>query len=312
MDLASSDALDTPGVVQSGIESDSSSQPSVQDSPSVKRDDVSSESVAEREEVSPFTSRVSFGQRLFGFFKVLAFIYMMALSSAYLYEMYQEHSSLEDSSSEVVQYATQEQVLKLDMAIADVSAGIESLRLDDRLGELKSSIDTDLLAVRDSIAGQGSELQRVDRVVVSLMGSLAALDEKVQGLDYVSPSDLAKLRKSLLVLSERLGVVESDVNTKLSVGAERDAEDGALSEGATEKAVKPLKVDERNVLSGLMVEQFVNYAGRNLMVMGDGVSGSIHVAAGDRLGRYRVVEIASGRAKVLDMMTNDFVYLVVK
>ncbi|EGQ9284442.1 hypothetical protein F7U66_01045 [Vibrio parahaemolyticus] len=225
-------------------------------------------------------------------------LYSVSVSSFALYQIYE---SQEDSvsSSQIAGMASLEDVNRLSMDVRILGDDLADLNIAERLDGLELQAGdalTRLSTVESLSAGLDGVLAKQRELKARLLESEVAVDS----LDFVTPEELARVTKKIFMIESR---VDDFVETAQVVSIE--TVDDAVQDHVKEPVVAAPTYEVRHRIGPLEVERFVQYTERFLLIMGDGVSGTVQLAEGNRIGRYVVEDVGADFALLLDTVLDE-------
>ncbi|MGR5347479.1 hypothetical protein [Vibrio mediterranei] len=234
-----------------------------------------------------------------GFLKTAAMsvfaLYFLAGSTVGFVAWYESYLE-EQSRAEIVEYAKSDDVTKVEMDMRLLQDELSNLGIENRLMQLQEQVDQ----LNTSISSVTTELDKfktVDTQIASLNSSLGKLTSQVNNLDYARPVEIRRVSNKAFELQSAIEKINKELQSiKSPPSSER------VSEEVT--ANKPVKKQYKQIhqIGPLKLEKIIKHADRYLMVMGDGISGSVQISEGNRIGRYMVQEVKEDVAFVKDMV----------
>ncbi|MGR5448555.1 hypothetical protein ACP3V3_01980 [Vibrio sp. PNB22_3_1] len=251
-------------------------------------------------------SRSSVASRALAVGQVVLLSVSMIMSSYAIYTMNESRSDYV-LAEQLTSYAQVSDLNEIGMDVAVLSGSMQELAISARLESLESAsvdFERDLNFLRDGLGDLSESSARMNDVTQSVNDIRAALS----GVDFVSRVDLqdvndriSGVQVGVLKLSDRMQELELEQSVKPVPSVVEDDVESVATDAVIRSSVQK---DVRYSIGALRVEDFIRYADRHLIVLGDGVSGTVQLVAGNRLGRYVIDRVDEDSARVLDTLSS--------
>ncbi|WP_199438359.1 hypothetical protein [Vibrio owensii] len=231
-------------------------------------------------------------------------IYAAAAATFGVYHAYQNGLDAVNAS-EIAELATVEDVNRLSMDVRLLRNELTDINIESRLDELevRAGDASSRLSVVDGLTDRMSSFESR---IGELGGRVSTLGVDFDGLDFVTPVQYSQVSKKIFELQ---GQIDDLAGASQSGGV--FVEDLSVVPEVVDVVVEP-EYEVRYSIGPLHVERFVRYTERYLLVMGDGISGTVQLAEGNRVGRYVIESVSSDSALVLDTISDERFELKVK